>query len=120
MTTSRGSQRRIKLGLLFSTTANMAVVNPTTAKNEATSDPNLGLAQNLSDPNFTTSDPNFGIAKRSQFRATERSNKKGKEKEHFSPPYQEYVGRIESDRKIGLNSGNQEILNFNDWLKLNK
>lgn len=34
--TGRGFQRRIRLGLLFSTTANMAVVNPTTAKNDAT------------------------------------------------------------------------------------
>lgn len=39
--------------------------------------------------------------------------------EKYNADYHEYRGRIESDRKMGLSSGNQEILELNDWLKLN-
>lgn len=96
------------------------------------SDPVYGAALKLSDPVYSISDPIYGTAKRSRIRDMEGYSFKDTKKDDFSlsktttqeqktqnMKWHNYVKTIESDRKLGLPSGNVEILSEKEWLLRN-
>ena len=49
------------------------------------------------------------------YKKTSSSLKRKEEVGFFSPLYQEYVGKINSGKKLGLISGNAKVLNYEEW-----